>query len=275
MATGGGVVPAVYVYWSAALVALVPPEVVTVTSTVPVPVGEIAVSEVALFTVYVVAGTPAKLTAVAPVKLVPVSVTEVPIGPEVGASPVTVDCGGTVYVYWSAGLVALLPSVVTTVTFTVPVPVGDVAVSEVALFTVNEAAALVPNWTCDATVKFVPVTTTPVPAGPEAGLTPVTVGEPGPMYVNWSAATTGLVPPPVTTVMSTPPDPAGDVVVMDVGLTRVKVPTGNAPNSTAEAPAKFVPVIVTGVPPAAGPEAGLTPVTVGLGGGVPAVIATF
>ena len=46
--TGDGIgVPAVYVYWSAALVALVPPAVVTVTSTVPVPVGAVAVMLVA------------------------------------------------------------------------------------------------------------------------------------------------------------------------------------------------------------------------------------
>ena len=35
------------------------------------------------------------------------------------------------------------------------------------------------------------------------------------------------------------------------------------PNSTAVAPARFVPVIVTVVPPAVGPDVGLTAVTVG------------
>ena len=82
-------------YWSAAPVALVPPGVVTVTFTVPVPLGARAVSVVALLTANVVAGFPApKSTTVAPVKLVPVMVTKVPLGPELGLTPVTVGGGG-------------------------------------------------------------------------------------------------------------------------------------------------------------------------------------
>jgi hypothetical protein len=84
----------VYVNRSLTEVALVPPGVVTVTSTVP-PValaGEIAVIEVALLTVNEVADVPPNLTAVAPVNPVPVIVTEVPpaAGPLVGEMPVTV-----------------------------------------------------------------------------------------------------------------------------------------------------------------------------------------
>ena len=41
-----------------------------------------------------------------------------------------------------------------------------------------------------------------------------------------------------------------------------------APKLTAVAPVKPVPVTVTDVPPVLGPEVGLTPVTVGAGGGV-------
>ena len=77
------------VNWSAAPVALVPPPVTTVTSTMPAPsAGEVAVMDLALLTVKLVAGLPdPKLTAVAPVKLVPVMVTRgAPRGrPEVGA----------------------------------------------------------------------------------------------------------------------------------------------------------------------------------------------
>ena len=40
----------------------------------------------------------------------------------------------------------------------------------------------------------------------------------------------------------------------------------SAPNFTAVAPVKLVPVIVTHVPPAAGPVVGLRPVTVGAAG---------
>ena len=68
-----------------------PPRAVTRTSTVPVPAGEVAVIEVAEFTVKPVAGVAPKLTAVAPVKPVPVMVTEVPpaTGPDVGEIEVT------------------------------------------------------------------------------------------------------------------------------------------------------------------------------------------
>ena len=43
----------------------------------------------------------------------------------------------------------------------------------------------------------------------------------------------------------------------------VKLVAAVAPNLTAVAPFRFVPVMVTCVPPAAGPEVGLTAVTVG------------
>jgi hypothetical protein len=70
-----------------------PPAVVTVTSTVPTePAGEVAVMLVALTTVYVVAAVVPNLTAVAPVKPVPVIVTEeAPAGsPARGLTAVTV-----------------------------------------------------------------------------------------------------------------------------------------------------------------------------------------
>ncbi len=61
--------------WSFALVALVPSGVVTCTSTDPEPAGAVAVMVVALLTVNDVAGFAPKATAVAPVKLVPLTVT--------------------------------------------------------------------------------------------------------------------------------------------------------------------------------------------------------
>ena len=81
--------------WSAALVALVPPGVVTVTSTVPVPAGAVALMLVALLTVKLEAAVVPNFTALAPVKPVPVIATEVPpvLGPELGLTPVTVGAG--------------------------------------------------------------------------------------------------------------------------------------------------------------------------------------
>jgi hypothetical protein len=59
---------------SAALTALVPPEFVTVTSTVPEPAGAVAVMLVSLFTVKVAGALP-KSTALALVNAVPVTTT--------------------------------------------------------------------------------------------------------------------------------------------------------------------------------------------------------
>lgn len=82
-------------YWSAAEVALVPPAVVTRISTVPVPAGAVAVIEVALFTVKLLAAVAPKVTAVVPNKPVPVMFTVVPpeVRPAVGERAVTVGSG--------------------------------------------------------------------------------------------------------------------------------------------------------------------------------------
>ena len=80
----------------------------------------------------------------------------------------------------------------------------------------------------------------------------------------WSAALVALVPPAVVTVTSTVPAlPAGAVAVICVALFTVNDVAFVAPNFTAVAPERFVPAIVTLVPPASGPEVGEIPVTVG------------
>ena len=72
------------------------------------------------------------------------------------------------------------------------------------------------------------------------------------------------MPPFVVTETSTVPVAfAGDVAVIVVELTTVTPVAAAAPNVTAVALFKFVPVIVTLVPPAVEPEIGLTAVTVG------------
>ena len=79
---------------------------VTVTSTVAAAsAGEVMVIEVAELTTRPVPAVVPNLTAVAPVKPVPVTVTGVPpaVGPLVGLTPVTVGSGGAMKVNWSAG----------------------------------------------------------------------------------------------------------------------------------------------------------------------------
>jgi hypothetical protein len=247
-------------------VALVPPAVVTVRSTVPAAcAGDDAVIDVSLFTVNDAAAVAPKLTALAPVNPVPVIVTEVPPagGPLFGETLVTV--GAATNVNWSAALVALVPPIEVTVTSTVAAAcAGDVALIDVSEFTVNDAAAVPPKLTADAPVNPVPVIVTEVPpaAGPLFGETLVTAG--AATKVNWSPALVALVPPIDATVTSTVPAAcAGDDAVIDVSLLTVKVVADEPPKLTAEAPAKPVPVIVTLVPPAVEPVFGLTLVTVG------------
>ena len=62
-----------------------PPDVVTVTSTVPVPLGTVALIVVSLLTVKL-ARWPPKRTLLAPVKLVPVMLTEYELYPKTGSS---------------------------------------------------------------------------------------------------------------------------------------------------------------------------------------------
>jgi heme/copper-type cytochrome/quinol oxidase subunit 2 len=78
-----------------------------------------------------------------------------------------------------------------------------------------------------------------------------------------------LVPPGPVTVTSTVPDPEGEVAVIEVAEFTVTPVAACPPKETVLPAVKFVPVMVTVVPPAAGPEAGETALTVGAGAGVP------
>jgi hypothetical protein len=148
-------------------------------------------------------------------------------------------------------------------------PAGEVAVIWPAELTVKLVAAVAPNETPVAPLKFVPAMTTDVPPAvvPLFGLTPVTAGGLGGVTnVNRSAATAPLVPAGVVTVMSTcPGGAAGEVAVIDVVLSTVKLLAAVAPNETPVAPLKLVPEMVTAVPPAVLPVVGLTPLTAGGG----------
>ena len=72
------------------------------------------------------------------------------------------------------------------------------------------------------------------------------------------------VPDDVVTVTCTvPADSAGDTAVKEVADVCVTLVAAIDPNLTVAEEVKFVPVIVTEVPPAAGPEVGLIEVIVG------------
>jgi hypothetical protein len=105
--------------------------------------------------------------------------------------------------------------------------------------------------------------TTDVPpvAGPESGRRRFTVGG---VKVNWSSVVMALVPSGVVTVTSTvPTGSAGVVALIEVS----EITTNGAdvpPKSTAVAPVKPLPLMITAVPPETGPEVGLTALTVGV-----------
>ena len=67
----------------------------------------------------------------------------------------------------------------------------------------------------------------------------------------------------VTVTVTAPAVPAGVVAVIDVLLTTVTLVAAAPPNVTVAPVAKFVPVMVTDVPPASGPPFGLTLLTAG------------
>nr|WP_051022840.1 hypothetical protein [Nocardia pneumoniae] len=104
----------------------------------------------------------------------------------------------------------------------------------------------------------VKVTKTPPVTGPELGLIETITGTP--TYVYGRAL---LEPDGVVTVTCAVPAPGGATAVICVFDTTVNEVAGVAPKFTAVAPDRPEPVMVTEVPPAAGPPVGLSEVSEG------------
>ena len=219
-----------------------PAGVVTLIGPVVAPAGTVAVILVALTTLNV-AATPLKVTLVAPVKFVPVIVTVVPTGPNVGVNEAIVGAPAAVVTLKFCELQSLPPGVVTQI-FPVVAPVGTVAVIFVAESTVKFAETPW-NVTLVAPVKFVPVIVTVVPTGPEVGEKEVTVGLAEAVTVKlWELV---AVPSGVVTLIGPVVAPEGTVDVMVVFEFAVNV--ADTPlNVTLVAAMRSVPVIVTDVP---------------------------
>lgn len=144
-----------------ALVA-VPPGVVTAIGPVFAPVGASAVTSVADFTLNVVAFTPPNVTAVAPVRPVPVIVTSVPTGPLSGEKAVTT---GVTLKVWT---VVRVPLGVLTVILPVFAAEGMTAVIS-ELETTLKVDATPSNFTEVVPVRFVPKMVIVDPTTPEEG----------------------------------------------------------------------------------------------------------
>jgi hypothetical protein len=143
-------------------------------------------------------------------------------------------------------------------------PAGVVAVIVVLLTTTTFVAAVLPNFTVAPVAKFVPVIVTAVPpaATPLLGLTLLTVGST--TYVK-PLTKLPLCEPTllVTVTVDAPALPAGVVAVMVVLFTTTTFVAAPVPNFTVAPDAKFVPVMVTAVPPEVEPLFGLTLLTAG------------
>src|SRR5438093_119609 len=256
------------------LVAASPPTLTVAPTTKPVPVIVIPVPPasgppfgvrvVAFTKLTAVAAVPPKLTVAPVVKSVPLIVTAVPpaSGPPLGVTLVTV--GGGTKVKRSAALVALVTVPTVTVTSTVPVPAGLVAVQLVVVRQLTFVARPAAKATVAVGAKSVPVTVTTVPpaVGPEFGETAVTVG--GVMKVKQPVQVALWPSTLVTTTLTTPAAWAGVVATTIVASAKVTVP-GVPPKLTVSGPAKSLPLIVTPRPPAMEPVFGLTLVTDGGG----------
>ena len=83
------------------------------------------------------------------------------------------------YLYCSAPAAAVVPKRVWTVTPTVPVPAGAIAVIELAEVAVKPCASVSPNFTAVASARFDPLILTAVPPadGPSAGAIPLAEGD--------------------------------------------------------------------------------------------------
>src|SRR5262249_48557769 len=151
--------------------------------------------------------------------------------------------------------------------FTAPAAcAGVVAVICVLFTTVTLVAAVPPNVTIAPLTKFVPAIVTAVPpvVEPLFGVTLVTPGA-GPLEVKPFVKVPGCVSGVVTRTFPAPAACAGVVAVSCVLLTNVTLVAAVPPNVTVAPVTKFVPAIVTAVPPDVEPLFGVTLVTPGAG----------
>src|SRR5256885_7940980 len=143
-----------------------------------------------------------------------------------------------------------VPSGVVTVMGPVAASMGTVAVMEVSETTVKLLAGTPLKSMPVAPAKVVPVIVTIFPARPLGGVKEVMAGVTVKRVVLVKGLLVGVV-----TVMGPVVPPLGTVAVMEGSETTVKLVAATPLNSTAVAPVKVVPVIVTTVP--TGPKVGV------------------
>ena len=215
------------------------------------------------------AATDPKLTDAPDRKPEPVIVTTVPptVEPVAGDTDDTTGTGA-VNVKLSLGVSTDGPPDVDTTTCTVPAAstAGDTAVICVPEFTTTDAAATDPKLTNAPTVKLVPVIVTTVPptVEPVAGLSWEMVGVLSATKVNRVASEVAETPVRFCTrTLTSPGSEAGATARISPWVMIVTLAASTSPKKTCEPSTKSVPVMVTGVPPVAGPVVSEIEETVG------------
>src|SRR5207253_2662040 len=199
----------------------------------------------------VLAVVPLKATVPVVPKLVPVMVTAVPTGPEVGFR--LVMAGADEVTVKLTPLLAIPPTVTTTLP--VVAPPGTDATMLVALQLV--VLAVVPlKATVPVVPKLVPVMVTAVPTGPEVGFRLVMAGA---EEVTVKFTPLLAIPPTVTTTLPVVAPPGTDATML-VALQLVVLAAVPLKVTVPVVP-KLVPVMVTAVP--TGPEVGFRLVMAG------------
>jgi hypothetical protein len=149
-----------------------PPALVTKIEPLVAPLGTTAVNCVSDMTWNDPAAAPLNVTCVAPVKLIPVTVTLVPTDPLLGVKELT--CGCPVKVLPDEPL----PDVFVTLIGPLTPPPGTTAVNCVSDAPRKNPAGMPLKLTPVVPVKLAPVTVTVVPAGPLGGEKELTAGNP-------------------------------------------------------------------------------------------------
>jgi hypothetical protein len=257
----GGEIPetlGVLVYVKPSVSVFVPPLVVTTTLTAPaLPGGVVQMIDVSESAVMSHEFPPT--VTVAPPRFVPVMVMEVPppVEPDVGLTAPML--GAATYENPSVSVAEPLPVVTTTLTDPTD-PDGVLHVTDDEDET--ETAHVLPPTVTVAPERLAPLIVMAVPpdVGPEFGLTEFTVG--ATPYVN-PPGSVAVPPPVVTTTVAGPTLPAGVVHAIDDAESAV---TAHAePPTVTVADDSPVPPITMDVPPAAGPDDGVTVAIVGAG----------
>jgi hypothetical protein len=167
------------------------------------------------------AGTPAIIMLEGLVRLLPLMVTRVPIGPAIAVNEVIIGAGINV----NPASEAVPPGVVRLTAPLLPAP--TIATIDVEETTVKEVTAVPPSVMADVLVKLVPVMLMMAPVAAIVGVNEVMVGE----AIKVNPVSEAF--PPGVVRLTAPEEPLPTTAIIEVLETTVKEVTGVPPNEIA------------------------------------------